>query len=221
MIERNDTALLADVKRQSLYQLQPEAMADKIIDIYEQYGDIPRVQGWLDMIRDDGDPAFAQAAQLLHDYEGPMPPPAELRDQIVDIVANARDRALSSDRYDIAITPEDLYELERPASASLADDLKAAMDNLNDLDPQDLAALEQQYAWLPEARALMNGQVGYGEALDLAIRHDDDAALEAYDRLGNIVRDNDISIDDLNALNEASREIQTKPELAVNNQPGL
>ncbi len=221
LIEHQDLALIQEQKMEHLHELRPAVIADRIIDLYEQYGtedtspyasDNIRVQGWLDGIRDDGNPAFAQAAQLLQDYRGEMPPPESLRQQIIDIVDRAQDRGLATNNYDLAITEDDLFELERPASASLAEDLKPVLDQLRDAQPSTLATLNEQNPWLPEAMALMDGKVSYGESFHKAYDENDRSHLDAYARLSDIVRDNDISLEDVEDLTDTAKHVAPNVE---------
>ena len=206
IIQEADTELISQHKMEHLHSMTPEVMADQIIDMYEQYGDTIKIQGWIDMIRDDGNPAFAQAAQFLHDYEGEMPPPASLRNEIIDIVSEARTRGIANDNYDIAITEEDLYDLENAAAASMAGDMKIIFERLNDADPAYLETVQAQFPWLERAMDLMEGRPSYFEALTGNNRDD----REAYYALRDIVRNYDISEEDFDELYKAASQVQSK-----------
>ena len=214
-IERHDTALIAETKMDHLRELKPEAMADNLIEIYEQYGERLKVQGWLDLIRDDGNPAFAQAAQLLHDYQGEMPPPEELRQQVIDIVSETKARGLENQDFEIAITEQDIFGLDDTGATYLGDELKTVFDKLQDVDPSRLAEFQQENPWLTEAMDLMKGKSSWGDALkentDIVLNRTDATEspnYEAHSRLQDIVRNNDISMDALEKL----RDIAYSPE---------
>jgi hypothetical protein len=214
IIRRCDVNAIAEAKMEYTQNLEPEIIADQIIGIYEQYGEGIKVQGWIDGIRDgmyagdnNNNPAFAQAAQILHDYKGTMPPPMQLRNSIIEIVKNSQDRALTNKDYDLAITPEVVHMLDGPASRSLAADIQVALSNIT---PDELAALSADKPWLSEVHNLVEeiGNVPYGSnryntksAFDYA-EEGDNSYLEAYNQIASIVRQQDITLSDLQDLQQ-------------------
>lgn len=191
VIEAHDVALIAQAKQDYIRELDPQLMADQMIETYRQYGDDIKVQGWIDMARDDGNPAFAQAAQLLHDYQGS---PEDLRGQLTQMIAESNGRASAENNYDQAVTPEALAGLEDGASIEYAKKIKVILDNVNSAD---LDNLQQQYPWLAEVRSVMaDVNISYTDALV----NSDDATKDAYFRVADIVRDNDIGVQDMQNL---------------------
>lgn len=209
IIEARDVSAIGAAKSEFVRNLSPDAVADQIIDLYEQYGDTIKVQGWIDGIRDGNypsdtsNPAFAQAAQLLHDYNGEMPPPMDIRDRLIRVVQDAQQRAIATGDYDIAITPEVLHELDGPASASLADDLKQIVDRLS---PEQIQELSQTAPWMTEVAHLADqiGDTSYRESLRQATREGDHEKSDLYAQIGSIVRAHNISEQAVDALQDLS-----------------
>ena len=214
IIEQRDVSAMGKAKMDYVQSLNPEVVADQIIGIYNQYGDAVKVQGWIDGIRDglfpgdDNNPAFAQAAQILHDYDGPMPPPPEIRARIVDIVDNAQDRALNNNNYDLAITPEVLHKLEGPVSRSMARDLKVLADKMDDLSAEKRQELLADKPWLTRVEALSDkiGDVSSLKALDISIDQGDSTYADQYEQIASIVRQHDVNQSDLSDIRQAVYE---------------
>lgn len=213
IIERRDMDAIGEAKMEYAQNVNPEMVADQIIEMYAQYGDDMKVQAWIDDIRDgrypsdDGHPAFAQAAQIMQDYSGPMPPPAQIRDRIMEIVADSQDRALASDNYDLAITPEILQRLDGPASNSLGADLKDVINRLDSIPADQLT----DKPWLTEVKALSDqiGDVPFAYSRDSKTAFDyseegDSSYYDAYMQLASIVRQHDITREDLQDLQQST-----------------